>query len=46
MRPMNEPMEATSGVPDDIVSDREAITLLLAFIGSVSLILATAAFVV
>ncbi len=41
---MNEPMEAPSGMSDDLVSDREAATLLLAFIGSVSLILGVAAF--
>lgn len=42
---MNEPVEAPSGMPDDLVSDREAATLLLAFVGSVSLILGAAAFV-
>lgn len=41
----NEPMEAPSAMPDDLVSDREAATLLLAFVGSVSLILGAAAFV-
>ncbi len=43
---MNEPLEAHSAMPDDTVSDREAATLLIAFIGSVSLILGAAALIV